>query len=309
MTGKLDSSDLIVEDDGYFEILLAPERPTDFEGNFIATRRVSRRRNPERPDSSNERFACYISGRQLFCDWEHEDPSPLALVPLDADAVPDPDYSPQEAAAQLRQAGSLVRGQMQFWNTFYTELLETYGKRDGSDGDPFMPRNKFNAPNAASRETGGGQSSNIYAGGVFDLAPDEALIVETHIEIEPQYIGFNLSNLWGESLDFANRQSSMNGFQAVRDDDGAIRWVISHRDPEIANWVDTTGHDQGFMTARWAYTLKPDVNKWPTITARKVAFSEIDHWLPAGTARVTPEQRAVAIKIRQAHVRRRYRAF
>jgi hypothetical protein len=39
-TGKLDSSELIVEPDGRFEILLAPERPAGHAGNFLATRRV-----------------------------------------------------------------------------------------------------------------------------------------------------------------------------------------------------------------------------------------------------------------------------
>ncbi len=77
--------------------------------------------------------------------------------------------------------GQLVRGQMHFWNQFYTVLLEVYGKRDGSDGERFMPRNKFNQPNAASHATGGGQSTNIYAGGIFELEPDEALIVESRV--------------------------------------------------------------------------------------------------------------------------------
>ena len=39
-TGKLDSSELTVDADGRFEILLAPERPAGHDGNFIATRRT-----------------------------------------------------------------------------------------------------------------------------------------------------------------------------------------------------------------------------------------------------------------------------
>ena len=203
----------------------------------------------------------------------------------------------------------MVHGQTHFWNSFYTVLLETYGKRDGGEGEPFMPRNKFNAPNAAGRETGGGQSSNIYAGGVFELGPEEALVVESRIEVEPEYIGFSLANLWGESLDFANRHSSLNGFQAVRDRAGAFRWVIAHRDPGFANWVDTTGHPSGFMTARWSYSTKPAQNSWPTIKATKVALSEVASHLPKDAKTVTPEVRAAAIAVRQAHVRRRYRSF
>jgi len=46
-----------------------------------------------------------------------------------------------------------------------------------------MPRNDFNTPNAASGATGGGMSTNIYAGGVYELGPDEALLVESHAPV------------------------------------------------------------------------------------------------------------------------------
>jgi hypothetical protein len=198
---------------------------------------------------------------------------------------------------------------MTFWNEFYTVLLETYGKRDGSEGERFMPRNAFNAPNAASRATGGGQSTNLYAGGVYELEPDEALVIETKIPVPPQYIGFHISNLWGESHDFANHQSSLNGFQSEFDGDGRLRWVIAHRDPGIPNWIDTTGHREGFMAPRWAYTEAPPQDRWPTISATKVRFDEIRDHLPANVRTVAPEERAERIHIRREHVQRRFRAF
>ena len=39
----------------------------------------------------------------------------------------------------------------------------------------------------------------------------------------------------------ANRQSSLNGHQAVLDPDGVFRAVISARDPGVPNWLDTGG--------------------------------------------------------------------
>lgn len=306
-TGRLDSTQISVGDDGAFEILLAPERPGNHAGNYISTRKL-RRRQSDTSDSPVERYACWVSGRQLFCDWQREDAAELTLTPID-DAGQPPAYDPGTAAAQLRRMGSLVRGQMHFWNRFYTELLEVYGKRDGSGGERFMPRNAFNRPNAASRETGGGQSTNIYAGGVFELDPDQALIVESRVAVEPQYIGFHLANLWGESLDFANHQSSLNGCQSDLDSDGVRRLVVAHRDPGIANWVDTTGHREGFLAARWAYSVQPPQEDWPVITAIVVPFAEIDRHLPPDTRRVTPQQRAESIRIRREHVLRRYRNF
>ena len=239
-TGKLDSSEIEVAADGHFEILLAPERPAGHTGNFIPTLRRASQTNPDDSAGSLDRHACYLSGRQLFYDWEREDAVPLSIARLGAEGTHPPAYGPEAAAAQLRRMGAMVRGQMHFWNEFYTVLLETYGKRDGGEGERFMPRNRLNPPNAASGETGGGQSTNIYAGGVYDLEPDEALVIESRVQVEPEYIGFHLSNLWGESHDFANHQSSLNGFQAENDADGALRWVIAHRDPGVPNWLDTT---------------------------------------------------------------------
>ena len=94
--------------------------------------------------------------------------------------------------------------------------------------------------------------------------------------------------------------------QSERDPDGAIRWVIAHRDPGVPNWLDTTGHPEGFMAPRWAYFEKPPPEIWPTIAARKVRFDEIRKHLPAGTRTVSPAERREAIRIRQLHVQRRF---
>jgi hypothetical protein len=233
----------------------------------------------------------------------------LTIEPLDHSGSVSPAYTPARAAEELARCGSLVRGQMHFWNEFNTVLLETYGKRDGSDGERFMPRNKFNEPNAASGATGGGQSTNIYAGGVYELEEDEALIVESRVKIPPQYIGFNLANLWGESHDFANHQSSLNGMQMEVDEDGVLRWVVAHRDPGVPNWVDTTGHREGYLVPRWAYSKTPLREDWPTVQATKVPFGEIREYLPKGVREVSPSERRERIRERQLHVQRRYRVF
>jgi hypothetical protein len=308
-TGRLDSSEIAVEPDGRFEILLAPERPAGYTGNFIASHRRVSRPSPDDPGGALDRYACWVSGRQLFYDWEREDPVQLTIRQLGAEGGHPPSYAPELAARQLRRCGELVRGPMHFWNQFYTTLLEVYGKRDGAEGERFMPRNAFNRVNAASRETGGGQSTNLYAGGIFELAPDQALIVESRAPVPAQYVGFHLASLWGESLDFANHQSSLNGFQAEPDPDGSLRYVVAHRDPGVPNWLDTTGQPEGFLTPRWSYSQTPPPDQWPTISARVVPFEAIRAQLPAGVRRVAPEERRERIRIRQEHVQRRYRPF
>ena len=86
---------------------------------------------------------------------------------------------------------------------------------------------------------------------VADLAPDEALIIEDRLADPPVYTGFNLSNFWGESYDYANHTSSLNDFQAKPDADGVVRYVVAHRDPGVANWLDPGGHERGTLVARF----------------------------------------------------------
>ena len=150
----------------------APEKPAGFAGNFLRTRverqgRTLRRRLRLGPPALL-RLGARGPGRVL----DH------ARGRRERDAPPA--YDPAAAAAALRRTGEIARGQVHFWNEFYDVLLETYGDRNG-DGKSFMPRNAFNAPNAASGATGGGMNTNIYAGGVYELAPDEALVIESRM--------------------------------------------------------------------------------------------------------------------------------
>lgn len=308
-TGRLDSSALAVDDDGGFEILLAPERPAGYTGNFIATMKTVSRPHPFDPEAPAERYATSISGRQLFSDWDHEEAIHLEIEQIGAEGTQPAVYTSEQAARELRYCGELVRNQMRYWNVFWTELMGTYGEREGSIPGIAFPRNGFNDVNAASGATGGGQSTNLYAGGVYELADDEALIIENRVQVKPQYIGFQLGNLWGESMEYGDRLGSLNGSQMIADHDGVFRMVLAHSDPGVHNWLDTSGHPEGFMTARWAYSETPAQDDWPAITAKKVPLAELDAHLPETTVRVSQQQRRDQIRRRQRHVRKRFRVF
>ncbi len=301
----LDSSKLKVDDNGRFEILLAPEKPEGYTGNFMRTRKTRQRTLEDGSEVERTFVAQQVMLRELFCDWENEDLLDLFIYRNDRLGKPIRPYDVEQADAQIRKIGELTRNQVHFWNEFYAVVCEAYGKLQG-EGESFMPTNNFNVPNAASLATAGGMATNIYCGGMFDLGEDDALILTLNQPIEPQYIGFHLGNLWGESLEFASHQSSLNGLQAHRDADNVYRYVVAHQDPGIANWVDTTGQPQGYMSVRWAYSIRPSENL-PWATATLVKFDELEKYLPADTKRITNEQRLQQIAIRQEHVQRRYR--
>ncbi len=304
--GTLDSSRLQVGDDGELELLLAPEKPPGFTGNFICTRKPPPAGEPD----SGDRHAQYVSGRQLFYDWEREEPVALTITALEQVGGHPPALTPERAAAQLRRMGSIIDGQMRFWLHFYDVVLNCNGTHENTRGSPyFMPVNGYNQPNAASGDTGGGMSTNIYAGGLFDLGEDEALYIEARYSGDPRYVSAHLGNLWGESPDYANHQSSLNLHQMYMGEDRVQRWVVAHRDPGVQNWLDTTGLPRGYLSHRWAYPKLPEKSEWPTISAKKIAFDEIRDHFPADMPVLTPAQRREAIAVRQEHVQRRYRVF
>lgn len=303
--GTVDSSSLAVDEDGNFELLLGPEKPAGYEGNFICTKKGPSRRNPD----AGDRFADYVSGRQLFYDWKNEEPIALTIECLDTAGSHPPALTPERAAANLRKMGGIIRGQMRFWLEFYDVVLNCNDTHE-HDGRPyFMPVNAYNTPNAASSDTGGGMSTNIYAGGIFDLEEDEAFYIEATFTGQPVYTSMHLGNLWGESPDYANNQSSLNLHQMYIGEDGVQRWVVAHKDPGVQNWIDTTGLPRGYLSHRWAYSELPDKPDWPTITGRKIRFDEIANAFPADQPHVSPKERVEAIRIRQRHVQKRFRVF
>jgi hypothetical protein len=304
--GTLDIAKLQIDDDGEFELLLAPEKPEGYSGNFICTRKGPSKRDPDGPD----RYASFISGRQLFYDWENEEAIHLSITNLDREGDHPPALTPESAAERMRKMGSVINGHMAFWLDFYDKVLNVYGNHGGPEnGRYFYPVNGYNKPNMASSDTGGGMSTNVYAGGTYDLEEGEALYVEATFTGDPVYVSVHLGNLWGESPDYANHQSSQNLHQMYMGPDGIQRWIVAHEDPGIQNWIDTTGLPRGYLSHRWAYSEAPAESDFPTIKATKIRLDEVDQYIPADMPRLSREQRRADIAVRQAHVQRRYRVF
>ena len=303
-TSTLDSNAIQVEPDGSFEILIAPEKPAGFEGNFMLSKRESH---------GKDYVGRFLTLREIFHDWEKEDLLDLEIIRSGCEKTPRPTIDPDAAMQMMDKIGSYTNNHMRFWNAFNAVTLETYGKMPGGvetgSDKPFMPTNDMNQPNALGIATGGGQSTNVYAGGVYKLEPDEALIIESVVPIKPRFLGFHLSNLWGESLDFESYQSSLNTTQMSIGEDGIYRWIVSHRDPGFANWLDTSGLAHGYLTVRYTYSEKPPKDQWPTLKVTKVEFSELANELPKDTAKSDQATRDANTLMRHRHVQRRYRQY
>lgn len=138
-----------------------------------------------------------------------------------------------------------------------------------------------------------------YGKGLYECAPDEALVLEVRLPA-CHYWSIQLSSHFWEARDWHLRQTSLNGAQATIDDDGVFRAVIAHRDPGAANWLDAGGHERGLLAIRY---YKADTTPIPTI--RRVRFTQLDSDLPVSTARLSSAQRQQSLRERAASVSRR----
>ncbi|WP_430330798.1 DUF1214 domain-containing protein [Rhodococcus sp. ACT016] len=228
-----------------------------------------------------------IITRQYFYDWDGEDPYHVSIQRIDVDG-PGPVAEPVTVSTQVESVGRFVDGFAEYWATMYS-LRE---------GEPNTLRTQ--PTSSSSYASDGGHIA--YGGGTFEIAPDEALILEV-TPPECHFWNIHLGDYWGQSLDYTYRQTSLNGHQAVLDDDGVFRAVVAHRDPGVANWLDTAGNTFTRCVYRWWLTTSIDL---PTPTVRKVMFDDVLAELPSTTTRIDESGRRAVLARRRAAVLKRY---
>jgi hypothetical protein len=160
--------------------------------------------------------------------------------------------------------------------------------------------NRFEADDWAGR---GGVAGQYYYQGLFRLEPGTVLILETGLPRECLYWNVQLSDPLWNTIDWINRQGSLNGGQARLDEDGRFRAVISLTDPGVPNWLDPGGYRDGAVMMRWTRA-----SDGPVPSLRAVAERELRQHLPQSTPVVTPGMRDVALRERRrsAQLRRRW---
>ena len=93
----------------------------------------------------------------------------------------------------------------------------------------------------------------------------EALILETELPDECRYWQALVGDDRFCTVDWVNRQSSLNDAQAWIDTDGRFRAVISNRDPGVPNWLDKADYPWGVIQMRFYRA-----SSYPVPTMRKV---------------------------------------
>jgi hypothetical protein len=222
--------------------------------------------------------------REVYSDWLAEDRGTLRIQRLDTAGVPRAPVSVERIEKRYAVAAKMLTGRLSTWFAFPEWF--TYKE----------PVNTLTVPAV----TPGGLTTQFSSIGHYALADDEALLVEVPASDAP-YQAIQVGSKWYVSTDYEHHQTSLTRAQSHVASDGLIRYVISERDPGIANWLETTGHAAGVMMLRWQRTDQAPGG--PSVSV--VPFSSLASMSSLDDQRVTPAEYAARIEARQVGVARR----
>ncbi|MGF6735101.1 hypothetical protein OKW50_007273 [Paraburkholderia youngii] len=267
--GQFDLDDLEIGEDGSFEVLLSARRPAGYHGNWLEL-------HPE---------ADFAMLRQRSYAWGAERDARIAIECLDAPRTKPP-MGHEEIARRTGELMDYAERLSRRWLMHMQQL-----------------RTRINVNEFEFFAFDGGLAKQAYWQAIFDFGDDEALILETVLPQARRYWNVQLNDALFNALDYIDHQSSLNGHQAHVDEDGYFRAVIAHRDPGVANWLDTCGVNRGTAIGRW-YGCSSE----PVPTLKRVPVSELRNHLPTGTRFVDATERERLLRERRmgAQLRRRW---
>jgi Protein of unknown function (DUF1214) len=230
--------------------------------------------------------ALSVSIREYYFDWQPREPATFTIECLDADGPPPP-VDAARVSAGLDEATAHLWRSHTYWNQYMLDA------RAGQTDNEFGGRH----------EVPRGLQVAKYSFCFFDLAPDEALVVESDVP-QSRYWSFHLYNLaWWEALEYGSRVTTLNHTQTRVSDDGRVRLVVAHADPGVPNWLDTEGRREALLTLRWFWPT----GDAPALSTRVVKLADVRTALPVDTPAVDAAARHEEIRHRRAHLAWRFR--
>jgi hypothetical protein len=268
---------------GTIDVLNGRTMQVDSDGSFTIT--VDAEPAGGRPNhvrTTPEAHEFYI--RDVLLDWGRDDPNCFEVQRLGGPAG--------TGARTLDEQAEATAAMMAYFGDFTGKL---------SHGVYKMPANRFNL--AWSADKVGAMRNQVYVMGRFDLAPDEAFVVDLS-DGGAEYFTVPLSNIWGTTLDIIDRTGSLNKAQSVPNEDGTYTYVIAPTDPGVANWIDSDGLREAILTLRMAEFGEAGPREDLGARGRVVKLDRLDAEVPH-LPRVSPEQRAALLSDRRAAYLRR----
>jgi len=266
-------SDWLIDDQGNFEVIASATKPAT--GNWLELD----------PESGTN----HLMTREALVDWDNDIDTTFHVERIDG----EPGHSLVLSEEDMVERLDLACKMLGYVGTNYNEAI--FERSFASCGHVPNTFGKLIHP----KDTGAHPEAN-YVAGIFDLAPDEALIFEFEVP-ECAYWGAHLADPVNRTIDYMYHRASLNNAQTVVDTDGKVRVVIAHEDPGVQNWLDTVGNPRGVCQLRFYRS-----GGMPVPEARVVKLSEVCSALPASTPAYTKDERSDELARRSRAIMRRY---
>jgi len=222
ITGTLDLDDLDPDEHGRFEVVLSTRTPD--AGVWLPM------------SEATDRLVVRNIYHGAYRQHRRHNPARLWLDCVDGPPRPNA-YSTDDLRAGL---ATVLRGveRIPAGRAGIFDRIRSAGNVGFSNDESFW---KVSGSNPRTR----------FQEGYWAIADDEALVIELDRIPACSFWSLGLTNAWMESLDFRFSPINLNSASAQLDADGALRIVVAHQDPGVANWLDVAGHDHGAMLWRW----------------------------------------------------------
>ncbi|MFT4518659.1 MAG: hypothetical protein ACI9JM_001044 [Halioglobus sp.] len=263
---NLIDSDIEVDDDGSFKIVLSPQ---EHAGNWIRTTPGSWR----------------VTFRQFFADWENEEPM-VAQIDRVNELEHDPILTPERVLQGLADSAAWVKESTLYW----ANMLDKWKVQPNR----FLSYRQLD--DNAIDATPGGEPLICY----WKVPKDEVLVVKVTPPVA-NYWAVEFGNYWWETMDYRYRLCSTNCHHAQLEEDGELLLVVAHSDPGVPNWLDPSGHEEGYITVRWI-----GAQNYPTPACTQIKVEELAGYLPVNARKIDSVQRREQLAARRRGVIKRF---
>ena len=230
--------------------------------------------------------------RQTYSDWDNEIPGTIHIDRIDKEKPSFPVINSRSVSSNLVNLGNKVLLNATRWPEYQLKRIEQ-----------MIAVNSISKPRKVGQT--GGLLGRLMSHGHFNLKDDEVLIIKAW-PTEAEYQGIQLGNPWWQSLDYANRITSLTADQSTLSSDGAYYYILSKTDPGYANWLDIEDFDRGAILMRWDGLKDTYLDSALFPTAYLVKIDELKSFLPSDEQKISKDERINQILNRRKHVQKRF---
>ena len=266
--------DLKYNHDGSFEIIIGGKNG-DFD-NWMPLENTSTR----------------LLVRQTLSDWNNEIPGTIHIDRIDKENDVYPKINTDSVSEDLVNLANEVLSNITRWPDYHLKRVEQ-----------LMPLNSISKPMQVGQT--GGLSGRLMSVGHFNLQNDEVLIIKAW-PTEATYQGIQLGNPWWQSLDYANRVTSLTLDQSKISSDGAIYYVLSKIDPGYFNWLDIEDFNRGVILMRYDGLKNASLDESLYPSAQLININDLNQHLPSDENKLLKGERELQIQKRREHVQKRF---